>query len=105
MRKFDQRHVDPNVFYTALMKHNTIVNPIWSGIIRIIGANSYFYSVVVPKFYHDRADKNFLKFYNYEGKMKIRRSLLKFYNNFMFIDSFMKERLIFIIKRTPILMI
>ena len=59
MRKLDQRHIDPNVFYTALKKHNTILNPIWNRKIRIISANSYFYSVVVPKLYHDRASTNF----------------------------------------------
>ena len=48
MRKFDQLRIDSNVFHTALMKHNTILNPIWNGKIRIIGANSYFYSIVVP---------------------------------------------------------
>ena len=50
--------------------------------IRIIGANSYFYSVVVPKFYHDRASTNF---YNYKGKMKIRRSLGSFYERAVYI--------------------
>ena len=59
MRKFDQCHIDQNVLYTALMKHNTILNPIWNEKIRIIGANSYFYSVVVPEFYNDRASTNF----------------------------------------------
>ena len=59
MIKFDQRSIDPNVFYTALMKLNTILNPIWNGKIRIIGASFYLYSVVVLKFYHDRASINF----------------------------------------------
>ena len=85
MRKFDQRHIDPNVFYTAFMKHSTILNPIWNGKIRIIGANSYFHSVVVPKFYHDRGSTNFLKFYNYKGKMKIRRNLGSFYERMIYI--------------------
>ena len=85
MRKFDQLKIDSNVFHTALMKHNTILNPIWNGKIRIIGANSYFYSIVVPKFYHDRASTNFLKFYNYKGKMKIRRSLGSFYERAVYI--------------------
>ena len=59
MRKFDQHSIDPNVFYTALTKHSTILNPIWKGKISIIGASSYFHSVVIPKFYHDRASRNF----------------------------------------------
>ena len=67
------------------MKHNTILNPIWNGKIRIIGANSYFYSALVPKFYCDRASTNFLKLYNYKGKMKIRRSLRSFYERTVYI--------------------
>ena len=85
MRKFDQRDIDPNVFYTGLMKHSTILNPIWNEKIRIICANSYFNTAVVPKFYHDRASTNFLKFYNYKGKMKIRRSLGSFYKRTVYI--------------------
>ena len=85
MRKFDQLRIDSNVFSTALMKHHVILNPIWNRKIRIIGANSYFYSVVVPKFYHDRASTNFLKFYNYKGKTKIRRSLGSFYKRTVYI--------------------
>ena len=85
MRKFDQHHIDQNVFYTVLMKRNTILNSIWNGKIRIIGTNSFFYSVVVPKFYHDRASINFVKFYNYKGKMKIRRILGSFYERMVYI--------------------
>ena len=85
MRRFDQRSIDPNVFYTALMKHNTILNPIWNGKIRTIGANLYFYSFAVSKFYHDSASTNFLKFFNYKGKMKIRRSLGSFYEGTVYI--------------------
>ena len=64
------------------MKHNTILNAIWNEKIRVIDTNSYFYSVVVPKFYHDRASTNF---YNYKGKMKIRRSLGSFYERTVYV--------------------
>ena len=67
------------------MKRNTILNAIWNEKIRIIGANSYFYSVVVPKFYRDRASTNFLKFYNCKGKMKVRRSLGSFYERTIYV--------------------
>ena len=64
------------------MKHNTILNAIWNEKTRVIDTNSYFYSVVVPKFYHDRASTNF---YNYKGKMKIRRSLGSFYERTVYV--------------------
>ena len=69
LRKFDINGKFSNAFYSASLKSNTVLQPIWKWKTKIFGPNVARYYVFVPKLYHDRASSGFLNYFSFQCRI------------------------------------